>query len=302
MKTLQQLGSTATIALLLSIALPNSVEAAVLGLKSRWHNQRRISTTPTHLFRFAEDGSSFTDLGVVTLNGSQIDADALAISQEYGLLGFAVTGNSSQLISIDSDTAKATALGSLLNGRDIRGATFDLTGNLWVLDAAENELLKIDPTTGQILDNSITLTFGQGEFDLSNASDIAVHQEGIFYIANLSKIYSLNVQTGALTEVNQDSGKGFVGLAFSMDADENDFFAYDVNYYDDIFLYDGDANYAKTDLFLNIISRFNGGLGDIAGVVEKKEEPKPSTKVPEPSSALALLTLGAFGVILKRKK
>jgi len=56
--------------------------------------------------------------------------------------------SASQLVSIDAGTAAATRIGAPLVGREIRGAMFDGLDRLWVIDRANNELLRIDPATG----------------------------------------------------------------------------------------------------------------------------------------------------------
>ena len=107
-------------------------------------------------FAFEEDGSSFTDYGVLTLGGVPIDADGLALSHNHGLVAFLIEPTGSTLVSIQPTGATASVVGSQLSGREIRGAVFDQFGTLWTIDAANNELLEIDPTTGQVVGSAVS--------------------------------------------------------------------------------------------------------------------------------------------------
>ena len=56
--------------------------------------------------------------------GTRIDVDALGMSASRNLFGYEIIndGASSRLLSIDTATAQATAVGSALTGRNVRGA------------------------------------------------------------------------------------------------------------------------------------------------------------------------------------
>jgi hypothetical protein len=128
-----------------------------------------FSQPPTHLFRFDDDTlGSVIDLGPVLLGSQNIDADALAWSSKYGLLAFQVTtaaAPTSLLLSIDSGTAVAAPIGSPLAGRNIRGAAFNASGDLWVADAAQDQLLKIDPASSNVI-TAIDRNVSGSTFDL----------------------------------------------------------------------------------------------------------------------------------------
>jgi hypothetical protein len=119
----------------ISVPLSDSPwEDLVFGIKSHGvAGEPHPSKVPAHLFSFPTDASEFTDIGSLTLDGEQIDADGLAISRKYGLLAFKSAPNDSTLISIDPDTAVARIVGEPLVGREIRGAVEDRDDNLWVL-------------------------------------------------------------------------------------------------------------------------------------------------------------------------
>ena len=219
------------------------------------------------------------------------EPDALAFSLTHGLLafelqksGFNTTG--STLIIIDSNTAVASTIGSLLSGRDIRGAVFDLSDTLWALDAASDELLQVNPATGAVVGSPVDLTLGGNAFDLSDVTDLAVALDNTFFLANASDFYTLDILSGALTLVHTDvPPQGFAGITFSIDAPEDLLFANDVNNFEDICSYDVDSGFSRTTLHANFIPTFNSGRGDLAAAI------------PEPSSIL-LLSLGLVSLLL----
>ncbi|CCQ60935.1 hypothetical protein [Crocosphaera watsonii] len=90
-----------TVTMTVSLIIPPKAEAIVYGLKSRAIDSDPFSAPPTNLYSFEEDGSSFTNFGALTLGGSSIDADGLAINNLGNLFGFRLTASGSTLISIN---------------------------------------------------------------------------------------------------------------------------------------------------------------------------------------------------------
>jgi hypothetical protein len=243
---------------------------AVWGVKSK--DYPAPSTAPATLFNFAEDASAFTAVGPVTLNGSQIDVDGLSLSPEGTLYGFQVGIPGSQLIKIDKSTAAATTVGPVLSDRDIRGAVFALAGRIVALDAAQKQVVQVDPATGQIL-SAIPLQVTTQSGLLPDVCDIAQAPDGSFLMAwNYNELHALDVNTGAtrliLTDPVRDRQGDFVvlaGLAFSRDAtNPATLFAYEVSLQDDIYTYQTDAGFSRALPLANIISGYNAGRGDLA--------------------------------------
>ncbi|MDY7002799.1 MAG: Ig-like domain-containing protein [Cyanobacteriota bacterium] len=259
----------------INVALNTSPwEDVVFGIKSHGvAGEPHPSKMPAHLFSLPADGSEFTDIGLLTLDGEQIDADGLAISRQYGLLAFQSTPNDSTLISINPDTAVATIVGESLVGREIRGAVFDRSDNLWALDSDNDELLKIDPEAGNVLESKTLMLEGE-QFNLSDTTDIAISADGTFYAISdfSSRFFTLDPEAGVLTYEATGGNQYLSGLTFSGAADESQLFAYDVYGSEEIYVYDLDNSYSRSMLFSNIIPSFNAGRGDLAALIPPTTE------------------------------
>ncbi len=285
---------TIFIALLCAVGANTAVADLMYGLASRAPGGSVPSSAPTYLYRFEDDSTplaSFMQIGEVKLGVSSIDADALAWSPNYGLRAFdVVTG---AMLTIDPATAAATATGSTSHpNRDIRGAVFDTADNLWVADAAQNELLRIDPLNGSTL-QTIGLMLPTAAFDLSTSTDIAIARDGTVFLVNVGAVYTVDLGTGMLSLQHQiaPTDNNLAGLAFSTDGPDDILFAYEVNGSDDIFQYDVDNLYGTT-LFGTGFTAMNAGRGDLASI----------TPVPVPGAMLlGLLGLGAAGAKLRRR-
>jgi hypothetical protein len=246
--------------------------AYVYGLKT--HDP--LSGPPTHLYRIAERIGSFTDLGELLVDGASIDADALARSPLHGMFAFEITTTGSQMILIDVVTVTGTRVGSPLDGRDIRGAAFDLDGRLLVIDATGDELLEIDPATADIIGDPVALTIDAGAFDVTTVTDVAVRIDGQAYLSSASALHTLDTATGELTEVAHFASQGLAGLAFSNGSPSDDeLYVYEVNGSDDIFLIEIDNGYDMTLRHQGIIPSYNAGRGDLAGFVTPSPDCPP---------------------------
>lgn len=253
-----------------SAAVPSGEATTLWGLKSL-SISGDPSRAPTRLYSFTPSGS-FQSIANVQLIGTDIDADALALSPMHGLLAYelqdplAQVPSGSRLVSIDTATATATAIGPVMDGREIRGAVFDFADRLWVIDSIADELLEIDPTSGTIIGNPLALSH-----PITRNCDIAVNSDSTFWLCNRDSLFVLDSSTGAMTLSFVDSipddgfNVSYAGMAFS-GVDEFDLFLYDVSRFDDIFRYQ-DAAFSIREKFLaNILFNFNAGLGDLASM------------------------------------
>jgi choice-of-anchor C domain-containing protein len=246
-----------------------------------------VSSPPATLFRFQADGT-FVEIGAIMLDSSNVDVDGLAIDATQGLYGFSVTtaGTSSQLLSIDKVTAQATAIGSALIERDIRGAVFDHSGRLIVIDAAQDQLLQIDPATGAIVRVLFQLPAA------TNLVDITQQRDGTFMIIDANTFYRLflwqgaGVLTGYYTETTpgQESyGINMAGLAVSGTGTDPDLlYMYDVGEQDDIYsyayTYDPAARLSRSTVVANLISGYDAGRGDLAAMPLNLLDTYPMTR------------------------
>ena len=280
----------------LSVLLdPAVARATVFGLES--FDNPAPSSSPTLLFSFPEGGSTVTVIGNVTVGGSDILADGLAQSTVHGLLAYQLTGSSSQLISINPTTGVATPIGSALVGRSIRGAAFDGSNRLWVIDATNNVLLEINPTTGAVIGSPISLTLGGGAFTISSSgSDLAFTASGSAILVDSNSVYSLNVATGALTLLFQDtavqSDKSpvfYVGAAFPAGTGAGNLFVFDVNGTDDVYFY-ATLSPPRTLYDDDFSPAFNSGRGDLASLPLLGVTPTPTATSTPTASPTATAT------------
>jgi|GEM_PF-1256493 len=258
------------VAALLFVLSTAPASAEVYGIKSK----DPTSSPPTHLFKFEEDGSGLTDLGPVTVGGSDVDLDGLAYSPVHGLLAYHMLAGSSQLISLTTSPPVGTPIGSPLAGREIRGALFDFDDRLLVIDCANDELVEIDPATGAEIGMAIPLTEDGAPHDLRDISDIALRGDGTFYIASYAgstngQIYELDRSTGRMVLSHSLGSDYLAGITFSSDSMGNDqLISYDVKSDDDLYFLETDNSFSKTMLYSNFLPQFNAGRGDLAALIE----------------------------------
>jgi hypothetical protein len=151
------------------LALAPSISAEVWGVKTLGPN----SDPPSTLFRFSADGTSFTILGIITLEGVQVELDGLAVDAGGTLFAYVAGNASCQLITIDPTSAVATAVGAPLSGREIRGAAFDRDGTLVGLDFISGAIVRVDPATGLPIAPDMPLTLEGERFVPPFSTDLA---------------------------------------------------------------------------------------------------------------------------------
>jgi DNA-binding beta-propeller fold protein YncE len=141
--------------------------------------------------------------GAATLIGatglSIIEGD-LALNPVTGVLyGVQQVGASVlQLFTVDLDTGAGTIVGAVAGGADLSALSFDTAGNLFVLDTGTDRLLRVDDTTGAVLD-SVALSLPLG----TRAGMDVDPETGVMYVADggtagTDSLYTLDTTTGAL--------------------------------------------------------------------------------------------------------
>lgn len=250
----------------------------IWGLKS--HDE--FSEPPTTLFRFQADGT-FVTVGQVILSGADVDADALAMDAYETLYAYVLdtSAGTSQLVQLDLETAAATAVGPVLSGREMRGAAFDAQGRLLVLDAVEDQLLQINPSTGAVIEMLYQLT------DVTNCTDITQQIDGSYMLtdADMLKRLFLDVN-GVFTEFWRDElpddGSPIYLAGISIcDAmpDPELLYAYDVSREDDVMTYEytyvPDDRVTRSELISDLIPAYNAGRGDLAAMPATLLRPYP---------------------------
>lgn len=255
----------------------------IYGLKSRASSVP--STTPTRLFSFDGTNGGFQDIGAVTYNGNQVDADGLAWS-EIGLTAFLLESDGSRLVSVNPTTAVAITL-AFYPAKVIRGATAR-GGTLYALDVLANShynLAKIN--LGTFTSTSIVLNTG-----IADVCDLDFAANGELWVTDMNAFLKLDPLTGVLTLVATDaipesgaSPAANAGFVF----DETSAFhsiTYEVTANDDIYTYALPVA-TRTMFISNILPSYNAGRGDLAAV------PEPAT-----SAAFAL----ALALLAKRRR
>jgi hypothetical protein len=239
----------------------------IYGLKS-FGTQEFNSTAPNVLFAIDQTGTTFDEIGTVELDTAQIDADGLAVSPTFGLRAFQITAGGSALLSLGKSDATATLLGEVLNGRDLRGAAFDPSDNLWAVDAANDEVMRINASTGEVSSTPVAITVNSAPFDLRDICDMAFDRHGNAILSSLADVYALNTQSGEATLLFTHAGQAFAGVVLSIaSATEQTLFAYEVNGAEDLVAYDLEDGPPQMDLILNILPSFNAGRGDLGAEI-----------------------------------
>ena len=232
------------------------------------------SKPPTLLFYFDDSATTLTEVADVTLfGGGPSNTDAMAYSLAHGLLAFdlenlPITG--SRLVSIDPVTAVATPIGSTLASREMRGAAF-AGPHLYVLDAAGDELVRVDPNSGSEI-SAVALSYLAAPFDASTLTDLAFAADGTLYLSDRDTLYTVDPATGDLTFVFEDLAidatdplmltLATAGLALPP-SQPDIAYVYEISGLEDVFSYDLANAFTRSKLLSGIGTR-NAGRGDLA--------------------------------------
>jgi hypothetical protein len=198
----------------------------------------------------------------------------MAASEEFGLLAFQRTASGSRLAQIDPGTSTASLLSPPLFGRSIRGATFNGTDELWVVDVALDQLVRVSPITGEELE-VIPLVFNALPFDAPLAVDLATNfAEQLLLVAG-QEVYSVNETSGQMSLLFTDTQgepepassqpPNLVGAVVGFSGSES-LFALDVegSFADDLYTYDLAAGFHRELLIPAPLPNVDAALGDLA--------------------------------------
>lgn len=238
-----------------------------------------LSQAPTTMFWFDENGANYRELPRVTLSGTEIEADGLAMSPKGELFAFQVnTSGGSRLLWLNPTNAVATVIGSVLAGRDIRGAVFTLSGRLLAFDCAAHALIEVDPSTGLQTGAAVPLSPDIGF--TTTAGDLTQMPDGSLVFAYHDSLYALDARTGSLSLLFQDKSPlpdGNIpfccGIACVPGSDPaSKLYCYEASQDDSVYQYLPSSNYTRLLLYNDVVPGYNAGRGDLAalpgGVVE----------------------------------
>ncbi len=266
-------GLTATEISRLALSIPGA--NGVWGLKTHDPN----SQPPTTMFYFDENGANYLELGRVTLAGAEIEADGLAMPPAGGLFVFQVdAAGGSRLLALNSTTAVASVVGPVLPGRNVRGATFTLSGRLLAFDFAAKELIEVSPASGLEIGPAVPLSANLAL--IHTGGDLTQMPDGSLLFAYNEFVYRLDPRTGTLVPIYEDKAPlldGNIpfccGIACAPgSAPANKVFGYEATMYDDVYQYLPSSGFARTQLYNNVVPSYNAGRGDLAALPAARVE------------------------------
>ena len=263
---------------------------------------------PVHLISFVPDDSNpptsadLQDHGPIQVEVSEgvfadTFVDALALSHTHGLVGFegegapgALTGM--RLVRLDPITAQVTPIDQTFEPtfKGIHGAVFDRDEQLWVVDIDTDELLRVEtdplnPLVGQeVAGSRVGLTVGGTPVDLTPAVDLAIREDGTLYLVHINEVYTVDPAadpvSGTMVLVFTDTQNdnevgippGHTGATFSALASSDRLMTMDSNDLDDVFVYDIDTNFARTEFLEDVLPTVNTGLSDLAAFTPRLVE------------------------------
>jgi len=188
---------------------------------------------------------------------------------------------SSHLYSINTDTGLSTPIGQVAANMNALGFTDD--GRLY--GAGGSGFYEIDVSTGQTsLVSAIPGFYSTGDVVFDSVNDRFLGTSGG---GAVNSLWSIELD-GRATQIGSIGYGSVIGLAFSTP--------------ETLLGYTGDGKQLRIDMvtgqgqFLQTISNRPGFLGGAASSPTNGKPIVPVTSVPEPSSVLGVLALGALGV------
>jgi len=252
----------------LLLAMPALASGTIFGLKSRATSpgSGEVSEPPTVMFALDDAATTLTTVGTVTLAGTPVDADGMAVSGSGQVLAFVLEGGGSRLVRLDTGTAAATPIGAVLPGMEIRGAAFGPGGDLVVIDVSAGVFRRVDPATGEPIGVASSMQFAGIPYIPSDGSDVAFRADGVCFLCDLGAVFTVDLSTGVLTRAFSAPGQFFAGAAFTA-ADPSTLTLYEVNFTDDIVALPTHPLGALVPRLADILSEFNAGRGDLGASV-----------------------------------
>lgn len=271
-----------TLSIALSLAASAMAGNTIFGLKSTGSGSVP-SVAPTRFFTFDGSTGALNDVGWVTYNGSQVNADGLA----YGggnLYAFLLEQGGSRLVTLDN-VGVATSV-AFYQGVTMRGATYR-NGRIYGLDVLQGSawnIITIDVMSLQLTSVALNTT-------IADACDLDYDATGALWLAEANAFHIVDPNTGIVNFLGADNvpeSGGFVfnaGFVFD-ETSPGRSITLDVNANDDLYTYLLPLP-VRTGLNQNILPNFNAGRGDLAAV-------------PEPAS-LVVVGLGVAALLRRRR-
>ncbi|MFA7332149.1 MAG: hypothetical protein WC326_13855 [Candidatus Delongbacteria bacterium] len=260
---------------LLLLALGTPAQALVWGLKT--HDP--VSGPPALLFWLDEATGGWGPVAPVTVAGAQVDADGLAQDPQGRLFAWRVESGGSTLLQLDSATAAGTPVGARLEGLDVRGATFLLSGRLLVFESAGSALLEIDPLSGQPLGAPMPVR-GLEPGGAFLTGDLCQDLDGSLLFALGGEVSRLDPRSGRRTLLFNDTANledglppWSVGLALSPLAPaDGALHLLDVSHHDALYRYASSSDFTRSLLVGHVVPEYNAGRGDLAALPAARTE------------------------------
>jgi hypothetical protein len=170
-------------------------------------------------------------------------------------------------------------VGPRLEGLQVRGACFTLSGRLWIFEDAASVLREVDPVTGLPLGSGHPI----GGLEPGGAfytGDLAQDLDGSLLFAMGSLVSRVDPHSGRITRLFNDPnnlGDGIppwsVGLALSPQApSDKALHLLDVSAADGLYRYASSSDFSRTTLVENIVPSYNAGRGDLAALPAARTE------------------------------
>jgi DNA-binding beta-propeller fold protein YncE len=182
-----------------------------------WGVTTFASTPPNSLVRVDPDSGALTNVGPTGFN--QLIEGDLAFHPSTGVL-YAIQDTGPHyrgLFTLNLDTGAATHVGDIGPGEvsDLSAMTFDIAGELYVIDTERELVLRVDENTAQILSQTPLSS------PLGDTAGLAYHPlEERYYIADgnvngTNSLYTIELASGQLTLIGAtEVPDGLAGLAF----------------------------------------------------------------------------------------